>query len=638
MDFATRNRYRTAIEVIARGTELTEIDVAKASIDMAASGDTAQNQEPGYWLIDAGRAALEKKLQFRPSFKVKVLRAIAHLGLAGYLTAIAIVSVAILVFALALIWAQGAGIPALIILAITGLAIAADAGTAIVNLTVTRSVSPAVLPGLDLSKGVPSDLRTLVVVPVLLHDIEELQAQIEQLEVHHLSSAGGALHFALLSDAMDAQTETAATDETLVATALAAIAELNQRYPAADCPLFYVLHRRRLWSPGEGVWMGWERKRGKLVELNRLLRGATDTSFEIQSGPLPQDVHFVITLDADTRLLRGTVHQMVGKMAHPLNRPVFDPVCHQVTRGYGIVQPRVTADLPLGQDGSIYQRIFSSPGGIDPYVTATSDLYQDLFHEGSFAGKGIYDVDTFDMAIAGRFPDNAVLSHDLLEGIFARAALASDIEVVEDFPTRYDVDMRRRHRWVRGDWQLLPWIFGKRGTENGGIPALGRWKMIDNLRRSLLAPLTMLTLFAGWMMALDVGLIWTIVIVGLLALPRLLPLPFGFVPARAGVTPRSHFAALGKDTLTALGQIALSMVLLADTAVSMLDAIVRTVWRLAVSRRHLLEWVTAARARGSVRPSVAGQYQQMATGVILGLGVCGAAAVVNPAIDRKSVV
>ena len=493
-------------------------------------------------------------------------------------------------------------------------------------------MSPAVLPGLDLSKGVPSDLRTLVVVPVLLHDIEELQAQIEQLEVHHLSSAGGALHFALLSDAMDAQTETAATDETLVATALAAIAELNQRYPAADCPLFYVLHRRRLWSPGEGVWMGWERKRGKLVELNRLLRGATDTSFEIQSGPLPQDVHFVITLDADTRLLRGTVHQMVGKMAHPLNRPVFDPVCHQVTRGYGIVQPRVTADLPLGQDGSIYQRIFSSPGGIDPYVTATSDLYQDLFHEGSFAGKGIYDVDTFDMAIAGRFPDNAVLSHDLLEGIFARAALASDIEVVEDFPTRYDVDMRRRHRWVRGDWQLLPWIFGKRGTENGGIPALGRWKMIDNLRRSLLAPLTMLTLFSGWMMALDVGLIWTIVIVGLLALPRLLPLPFGFVPARAGVTPRSHFAALGKDTLTALGQIALSMVLLADTAVSMLDAIVRTVWRLAVSRRHLLEWVTAARARGSVRPSVAGQYQQMATGVILGLGVCGAAAVVNPAI------
>jgi len=223
-----------------------------------------------------------------------------------------------------------------------------------------------------------------------------------------------------------------------------------------------------------------------------------------------------------------------------------------------------------------------------------------------------------------------MLSHDLFEGVFARAALASDIEVVEAFPSRYDVDIRRRHRWVRGDWQLFPWMFGRRGAASGGMPALGRWKMIDNLRRSLLAPMAVLTLFAGWMMPPAVALIWTTWIVGLLALPRLLPLPFGIVPTRSGVTLRSHFAALGHDILSALAQISLSMILLADTAASMADAILRTIWRLTVSRRHLLEWVTAAHLGGSDLPSVATQYLRMAPGMILGLGACAVAAWVNP--------
>jgi cyclic beta-1,2-glucan synthetase len=233
--------------------------------------------------------------------------------------------------------------------------------------------------------------------------------------------------------------------------------------------------------------MGWERKRGKLAELNRLLRGATDTSFDIISGAVPQDIRYVITLDADTRLLRGTVRQMIGKMAHPLNQARFDSDAKRVTGGYGILQPRVTASLPTGQEGSIYQRIFSSQGGIEPYAAAVSDVYQDLFEEGSFTGKGIYDVDAFEAALRGRVPENTLLSHDLFEGVFARAALASDIEVVEDFPSRYDVDTRRQHRWARGDWQLVPWIFGARQHDDGAIPAVGRWKMIDNLRRSLMA-------------------------------------------------------------------------------------------------------------------------------------------------------
>ena len=632
MDFATRNRYRTEIEILARRSERTEIAVADACLALAAQGDTAQRRDPGHWLIGEGRAALELKLGFLPPVRLRLWRAVGRFGLGGYLAAIGAVSIAMLALGLALAGAAGAGVLALAILAITGFGIATEVGAAIVNTIVTRSVPPTPLPGLDLAEGIPPQLRTLVAVPVLLHDTAELLAQIERLEVHHLSSTDGALHYALLSDAMDADTETTGHDAQLVASALEAIARLNARYPSDDGNRFFFLHRRRLWNPSEGVWMGWERKRGKLAELNRLLRGAKDTSFEVISGAVPQDICYVITLDADTRLLRGTVRQMIGKMAHPLNQPRFDSAAQRVTGGYGLLQPRVTAALPIAQEGSIYQRIFSSLGGIEPYAAAVSDVYQDLFEEGSFTGKGIYEVDAFEAALTGRVPENTMLSHDLFEGVYARAALASDIEVVEDFPSRYDVDVRRHHRWARGDWQLLPWIFGPRRRNGGGIPVVGRWKMIDNLRRSLLAPLAMTTLFAGWLMPPAVATVWTLVVVLMLALPRLLPLPFGIVPERSGVTLRSHFAALGTDAVIAVSQIALSLLLLADTAANMLDAVIRTVWRLAVSRRHLLEWVTAARSGGGALPSVLGQYRRMAPGVVLGLGVCEVAWLVNPTL------
>ena len=630
MDFATRNRYRTQIEVLARQSDKTENAVAEACLGLAAQGDSPLSRDTGHWLIGEGRTALEAAIGFQASARQRVWRRIGSFGLAGYLSAIGLGAVALLAVVLLLANAAGAGIAALVILAATGSGLAVDVASAIVNTVVTRSVPPAPLPALDLAKGIPALLRTLVAVPVLLHDTDELLAQIERLEVHHLSSTAGAVHYALLSDAVDAALATTPQDAVLVAAALDAIARLNARYPSQDGDRFYFLHRRRIWNASEGVWMGWERKRGKLSELNQLLRGATTTSFDVISSAVPQNVRYVITLDADTRLLRDTVRQMIGKMAHPLNRARFDLATCRVTGGYGVLQPRVTAALPVGQQGSIYQQIFSSQGGIEPYAAATSDVYQDLFDEGSFTGKGIYDVDAFEAALAGRVPENTLLSHDLFEGVFARAALASDVEVVEDFPSRYDVDARRQHRWARGDWQLLPWIFGSKRHDGGGIPMVGRWKMIDNLRRSLLAPMALSTLFAGWLMPTAVAAVWTTVVLVMLALPRLLALPFGIVPERAGVTPRSHFAALGHDAVMALGQIALSLVLLADTAANMLDAIVRTAWRLLVSRANLLEWVTAARSGGGALPSVLGQYQRMAPGVVLGLGICAAAWLFNP--------
>ena len=622
MDFATRNSYRTAIEVLARGSELTELAVTDAALDLAGQGDGAVS-DPGYGLIGPGRAALEQAVGFRPPLRLRLGRAVLRAGLAGYLGALALTTVLILALAL---WTAGAGGFAMLLLALTGLVAASEAATALVSLAVTRIKRPNLLAGLDMAKGIPPDLRTLIAVPVLLHDHGDLAALIAQLEVHHLSSADGALHYALLSDGPDAASETLPADADLIAAARIAIDALNASYPGDGGDRFMFLHRQRQWNPAEGVWMGWERKRGKLHELNRLLRGARDTSF-LPHPALPQDVRFVITLDADTRLLRDTVARLIGKMAHPLNRAVLDPVTQRVTAGYGIIQPRVTPTLPAGSAGSVFQRVFSSPGGIEPYASADSNVYQDLFGEGSFTGKGIYDVDAFTAALAGRVPDNTMLSHDLFEGVFARAGLASDIDVVEAFPVRYDVATRRQHRWVRGDWQLLPWLLRKRS----GLTPLGRWKMADNLRRALVAPFSVAALFAGWLLPLPIALVWSIAVLLMLALPHLVGLPFAILPGRAGITSRSHIAGLVADASRAAAQIVLNVAFLADTAWQMADAFLRTLIRLTLTHRYLLQWVTAAASGAGARPGVLGQYAKMAGGVVLGLGICTLALALNPA-------
>ncbi len=633
MDFATRNAYRTAIETLARGSRQSEVEVADQALAFAAGGETPATRDPGHGLIGPGRHGLERQVGYRAGAGVHFRRIAARLGLGGYLAAMAAASLAIVALAfLAAGMQHGWALLALgaaMVFAAFGPAF--EAGRAIVNLIVTRTVPPRRLPGLELAHGIPPHLRCLVAVPVMLDTVDDLAACIEQLEVHHLSSTDGAIHYALLSDGPDAATETRPQDEALLAEATLAVARLNEAYPSPGGDRFLFLHRRRLFNPSMGVWMGWERKRGKLTELNHLLRGATDTSF-LAPAHVPEGVRFVITLDADTRLLRDTVRRLVGKIAHPLNAPQLDGAQHRVTQGYGILQPRVTPALPIAAEGSAYQQINASHGGIDAYAAAISDVYQDLFAEGSFTGKGIYDVDAFEGALSGRVPENTMLSHDLFEGDFARAALVSDIEVVEDFPGRYDIAARRQHRWVRGDWQLLPWLMGRAGAEQTPISALGRWKMIDNMRRSLAAPLTMAALGFGWMLPAPSAAAWTAMILAMLALPHLLSLPFALLPGRAGITAHSHFSALLADARIAVARIALDVTFLADTAIRMVDAIVRTFWRLLVTRRNLLQWVTAARLAQRRRPGAVAQYLDMAGGVILGLAIVGTSLVANPAI------
>jgi cyclic beta-1,2-glucan synthetase len=451
-------------------------------------------------------------------------------------------------------------------------------------------------------------------VPILLSTRDALEEQLERLEIHHLAGPERELHFALLSDWTEAPAGTAAQDQALLDAAAEGIARLNRQYgPAAGGERFLLFHRRRVWSESQQCWMGWERKRGKLHELNRLLRGATDTTFVGVSAP-PSGVRYVITLDADTRMPRDAARRLVGKMAHPLNQPRFDAAARRVVEGYGVLQPRVTPSLPVGREGSLYQRIFSSVGGIDPYESAVSDVYQDLFGEGSYTGKGIYDLDAFEAALEGRVREGTLLSHDLFEGTFARAGLASDIEVVEEFPSRYDVAAARQHRWVRGDWQLLPWIAGRAGA----LPPIGRWKMLDNLRRSLSTPACVIALAAGWALPLHAAVLWTGFVVSTIAVATLVPILSAIVPRRARTTARSHLHALAVDVRLALSLTALLLVFLAHQAWLMADAIGRTLYRLLVSRRRLLDWVTAEQAQVGPRLDLSGFTRLMGGGVALG--------------------
>jgi len=622
MDVPTRNLYRNAVEELGRGSSLTELEIARAAVVAAADAAGSRARDPGYHLISGGRRHFETTIGFRASPRRRLAGHAMRLGVNGYISSI--VAVAAIALVIPLLMLKTAGWP-LALLALLGIFPAMDLAVALVNRAIMAAFGAVSLPGLALAEGIPQNLRTVVAVPTMLTSKQAIEEQIERLEVHYLASPDGELHFALLTDWRDAPTEHAESDDALLAEAASGIDRLNSQYgPAPGGERFMLLHRRRVWSKTQRQWIGWERKRGKLHELNRLLRGAPDTTFVAASGrppAVPADVKYVITLDADTRLPRNTVQKLIGKMAHPLNQPRFDVAAGRVVEGYAVLQPRVTPSLPVGREGSLFQRVVSSMSGIDPYASAISDVYQDLFGEGSYAGKGIYDVDAFEAALHDRVPESTLLSHDLFEGTFARAGMASDVEVVEEYPARYDVAVARQHRWARGDWQLLPWIFGR--SDNGGrtksaLPRIGRWKMLDNLRRSLSAPASVLTLILAWILPEHDAALWTLFILVAIAVPTLLPVFAVVMPRLARTTTRSHLDALRDDIGLALMQTALTVTFLAHQAWSMADAIGRTLFRLFISHRRLLEWVTAAHSNLNPRLDAAGAYRTMLGGVVVG--------------------
>jgi cyclic beta-1,2-glucan synthetase len=610
MDFRSRNMYRSAIEQLARGSSRSEIEVARLALEAARHAPDSSG-EPGYCLIGSGRGEFESFLHFKLTPKMRVQRAIRRGGLFTYLAPAFLIAAALITFVML---GYMRGEPrwwVVAVLALTAFFPASEIGFAFVNQAITFLLEARVLPGLAFRNGVDDRHRTLIAVPALLTDWQAIDGLVERLEVHFLSNGGSNLYFALVTDWSDSDHEHRETDTPYLDHALTKIAELNARH---ETDRFILLHRRRLWNPAQGRWMGWERKRGKLHELNRLLRGDSTTSFIVIGGRVPDDVKFVITLDQDTRLPRDMAVRMVGKLAHPLNKAKFDQTSDRVVEGYAILQPRVTASLPTGGYGSYYQQLFSTARGIDPYVWAASDVYQDLFNEGSFAGKGIYDIDSFELALKDRVPENAMLSHDLFEGIFARSALLSDVEVIEDYPDRHDVSAARSHRWARGDWQLLPWIAGTR------IPAVGLWKMLDNLRRTLVPIAQVLTFVLGWLFLgpreaslLSLGVMLSVL------LPHLIPSIMEALRIVPELGVRRHLGKTLPLFRQALAISAANLLLLPAQAALMADAIARTLYRLLVSKQNLLEWTTAAQVQAGGLGTIAQSYIRMWAALLLGL-------------------
>ncbi|WP_196503322.1 GH36-type glycosyl hydrolase domain-containing protein [Aestuariivirga litoralis] len=604
-DSATRTSYRRAVEELAHYSGTPEGDVTDAAIHLAGSDDI------GAVLIGAGRPGLEKHIRYNLPAHQRLYRIFARSGVIGYAAATGVATFVLLYLGYETIGrvALPLGLVALMLFAL--LAPVFEAAMAMINFAVTQLVRPVVLPSLSFENGIPAAHRSIIAVPILLGSHHGIETQLARLEEHYLSNADPELSYAIISDWRDAPAEQHADDTALLSAVTDGIAALNDKYQIQQ---FMLFHRRRQWNPAQGVWMGWERKRGKLHEFNRVLRGAEDTPFISVPAALPQDIKYVIVLDADTILPRGAARRLVGKMAHPLNQPHVNPVTNRVDRGYGIIQPRVTISLPEFGKGSWYQRILAVGAGVDPYVTATSDVYQDLFGEGSFTGKGIYHIDAFEAAMRGRIPDNTLLSHDLFEGNLARAALATDVEVVEDYPERYLVDLSRQHRWVRGDWQLLPWMI----PPDKALSTLGLWKMFDNLRRSVTPAFTLLAFALGvWILPGNAASTWTFFIVALLFFPSLLSIFAGTSFRQEATTVASQLRTLRDDTRHALVLTITKLFLLANQAVSMLDAVLRTLYRLFVSHRYLLEWTTAAQAQSGPRPTLASTYRAMALSAIL---------------------
>jgi cyclic beta-1,2-glucan synthetase len=630
LTFATRDSYRHAVEDLARHSNHSETEIARivsdrikavrAEVSNGSRPDDVRS-DPGYYLISRGRLKFEREIGHRVPFARKILRLYVRHAIPGYLGTIALLTAAILVlYPLMRDKAAGVGAGYLILLGTLALVPASDLAVALINRFVSDLLQPRSLPRLDLKKGVPEAMRTMVVIPTLLTKLADVHELVDRLEVHYLANQDGCLHYGLLSDWRDADKETVPEDQALLDEAVEGVARLNQVYgPAPGGGLrFLLFHRKRVWNASEGKWMGWERKRGKLHELNRFLRKSDETTFlrlEPSVFQHIEGVRYVLTLDSDTRLPRESAQQLIGTIAHPLNRAVFSEKAGRVVEGYGVAQPRVTHSLPTENRGTLFQRIFSGPSGIDPYPSAVSDVYQDLFHEGSYTGKGLYDIDAFESALAGKVPDNTLLSHDLFEGTLARTALVTDAEFFEEYPAQYSVSAARQDRWARGDWQLLPWIVGLGATaRRARIPVVGRWKMMDNLRRSLSAPAAFLTLVGGWLVPLGAPGVWTRFVLLTISLPALLPFLMGLNP-RSGISKRSYLRGLLSDLATGASQIALNVTFLAYQAWLMGDAILRTLFRLLVTRKHLLEWTTAAQAKRRVDLRLLSAYERMAGGV-----------------------
>lgn len=635
MDFSTRDRYRHVVEKIARHSRLSEADVADNAIRFAHAnamsvGLDDRSAHVGYFLVDKGVAELERSA----AFELPPLEAMGRVGsgapLCVYLGSIVLLTVSATALIVLKLIVDGADKWLIGMVALLASVATSELALAIVNWIATLVANPQLLPRMDFSKGIPAEFRTLVVVPTMLFTKKNIDSLSEALEVRFLANRDENLRFCLLTDFADATAETMPEDDILLAHAKHHIDELNKRYSHADFKKngdnFLLLHRPRRWNAMEKIWMCAERKRGKLGDLNAFLRGGASDAFSLIVGNIDglNTVKYVITLDTDTQLPRDAARQFVATMAHPLNRARYDKKHQRVCQGYGILQPRIAVGVP-GAEASRYELLCSGDAGIDPYTRSVSDVYQDVFGEGSFVGKGIYDVDAFDDALRDRMPDNRILSHDLLEGCYARAGLLSDVQLFEEYPAHYLSDVSRRHRWTRGDWQIASWLLptvpGLRNAETGKVDRhrnplsiLSRWKLFDNLRRGIVPIALTAMVMIGWSLLsgsrLSAGF-WTATVLGIVLIPSIGPFLWNLANKPGDVRVHQYVSTLIRSTGQHIIHALLRLTFLPYEAWSNLDAIFRTHWRLLVSHQKILEWNPSSEANRQQRRDLASVYRTM---------------------------
>jgi hypothetical protein len=609
MEDESRHNYHLRIAELAHDADASEVETAQIALKLAREAFATSDPDPrlamrtrhiGYYLFAEGFPALSRRIGYHPPFIERLRSFIRRFNEDFYILGIFTLSCLLIVAIITPLVPHHAFWPVMGAL-LLALLPATQGGVDLVNNTVTALIGAQSLPKIDLSKGVPDDAITLVVVPTLLLNEIQVRELFDELEARYLSNQDPNIHFGLLTDLPDTKARPLDEDSNpLAKLAVQCVEHLNTKYPRSKGGAFFLLHRYRVFNSRQGVWMGWERKRGKLLDLNKFLLDEFD-SFPLKAGPLEalKHVRYVITLDSDTQLPRGTAARMVGTMAHPLNQAIVNPRSRIVTQGYGILQPRVGVSVSSASRSRLAS-LYSGETGFDIYTRAVSDVYQDLFGEGSFAGKGIYEVAILHEVLDRRFPRNALLSHDLIEGSYARAGLVTDIEIIDDYPSHYSAHTRRKHRWVRGDWQIARWLFADVPDESGKsapnpINTISRWKIFDNLRRSLVEPVTFLLFLLGWFILPGGALYWTIAGVVLLLLPVLVQLAFNLGRA----LPKLSFVAAREGFLTFAANFGFTMLNLTFLPHHMflsIDAIARSLSRTLVSGKHMLEWETAAQA------------------------------------------
>jgi cyclic beta-1,2-glucan synthetase len=605
MDFRNCGSYRDAVEELSKYSGKTEDGVARIAVSMARAGFARfpagsrlaqRHGHVGYYLVDKGRVYLEKEIGYRPQGMAFVRAVLLEAPALFYFLGVEFCIFAILLFILSGI---SVGVP-FVAATLLFLLPVSEAAVEVINPFILFLLPPRVLPRMDFSRGIPEECTTVVAVPTLLISKDQVQDLVRSLEIRYLGNVDPNLYFALLTDPPDSAQAFDEKDE-LVAFCSNLIEQLNAKYGQNGSGSFFLLHRNRTFNETEQTWMGWERKRGKLLDFNELLRGGQD-SFPVKVGDVSRlkKIRYVITLDSDTQLPRDSAKRLVGAMAHPLNQALIDPHSNTVREGYGVLQPRVGISVN-SVNRSRLAYIYSGQTGLDIYTNAVSDVYQDLFAEGIFTGKGIYEVDVFRQVLGKRFPSNAILSHDLIEGAYSRTGLLTEVEIIDDYPSHFSAHSRRKHRWVRGDWQILRWLFNRVPDANGQIvdnplSFVSRWKILDNLRRSVIEAATFILFLACWFVLPGSAARWTIAALALLLIPSYLQAMLSLM--RHWSSPH-RWAALGQvvgDFETSQVNVLVFLAFLPHQAMVTLDAIVRTVFRLTVTKRKLLEWETAAQS------------------------------------------